>query len=153
MNKSDMTAPLGISVPSIARWLDILEATAQIFLVPPYFENLGKRLIKSPKIYVADSGLALRVPHALSVHSGDAQCGNGLRRVAVGNRALYIPHIGIALQEILDLSDGECDTRVQHAQTTDWRRAGSSEDRSTHVVKLRNAGAVDVARSALPASQ
>jgi predicted AAA+ superfamily ATPase len=58
LNKSGIAAPLGLSVPSIGRWLDILEATGQLIVVPPYFENLGKRLIKSPKIYVADSGLA-----------------------------------------------------------------------------------------------
>ena len=58
LNKSDLAAPLGMSVPGIGHWLDILEATAQIFLVPPYFENFGKRLIKSPKVYIADSGLA-----------------------------------------------------------------------------------------------
>jgi predicted AAA+ superfamily ATPase len=58
LNRSDLAAPLGMSVPSVGRWLDILEATAQILLVPPYFENLGKRLIKSPKLYVADAGLA-----------------------------------------------------------------------------------------------
>lgn len=58
LNKSDLAAPLGMSVPSIGRWLDILEATAQILIVPPYFENFGKRLIRSPKIYLADSGLA-----------------------------------------------------------------------------------------------
>lgn len=38
--------------------MGILETTAQILLVPPFYENLGKRLIKSPKIYLADSGLA-----------------------------------------------------------------------------------------------
>lgn len=58
LNKSDLAAPLGLSVPSIHRWLDVLEATAQVLVVPPYFENLGKRLIKSPKVYVLDSGLA-----------------------------------------------------------------------------------------------
>jgi hypothetical protein len=58
LNKSDLAAPLGMSVPGISRWLDILEATLQILVVPPWFENLGKRLIKSPKVYVADSGLA-----------------------------------------------------------------------------------------------
>ena len=58
LNKSDLAAPLGMSVPSVGRWLDILEATAQILVVPPYFDNFGKRLIKSPKIYIADSGLA-----------------------------------------------------------------------------------------------
>jgi len=58
LNKSDLAAPLGMSVPGVGKWLDILEATAQILLVPPFFENLGKRLIKSPKIYIADPGLA-----------------------------------------------------------------------------------------------
>ena len=66
LNKSDLAAPLGMSVPGISRWLDILETTAQIFLVPPYFENLGKRLIKSPKVYIADSGLAC---HLLGVET------------------------------------------------------------------------------------
>jgi hypothetical protein len=58
LNKSDLAAPLGMSVPGIGRWLSILEATGQILIVPPWFENLGKRLIKSPKIYITDSGLA-----------------------------------------------------------------------------------------------
>ena len=58
LNKSDLAAPLGMSVPGIGRWMDILEATGQILIVPPWFENLGKRLIKSPKVYIADSGLA-----------------------------------------------------------------------------------------------
>jgi hypothetical protein len=58
VNKTDLAAPLGMSVPGITAWLRILEATHQILIVPPYFENLGKRLIKSPKIYLADSGLA-----------------------------------------------------------------------------------------------
>ena len=58
LNKTDLAAPLGLSVPSVGRWLDILETTAQILVVPPYFTNLGKRLVKSPKVYIADSGLA-----------------------------------------------------------------------------------------------
>jgi len=58
LNKTDLAAPLGVSVPTIGEWLSILEVTGQIILVPPYFENFGKRLIKSPKMYVGDSGLA-----------------------------------------------------------------------------------------------
>lgn len=58
LNKSDLAAPLGVSVPTIAQWLGVLETTAQILIVPPFFENLGKRLIKSPKVYLLDSGLA-----------------------------------------------------------------------------------------------
>lgn len=58
LNKTDLAAPLGVSVPTITQWLGVLETTAQILLVPPFYENVGKRLIKSPKVYLADSGLA-----------------------------------------------------------------------------------------------
>lgn len=58
LNKSDIAAPLGVTVPTVARWLDVLEATAQVLVVPPFFENVGKRSIKSPKVYIADPGLA-----------------------------------------------------------------------------------------------
>jgi predicted AAA+ superfamily ATPase len=58
LNRADIAAPLGLSIPSVGRWLDILEATSQILIVQPYFENLGKRIIKTPKVYIADSGLA-----------------------------------------------------------------------------------------------
>lgn len=58
LNKTDLAAPMGVSVPTISEWLHILEITNQIILVPPYFENFGKRLIKSPKVYWGDSGLA-----------------------------------------------------------------------------------------------
>jgi predicted AAA+ superfamily ATPase len=58
LNKTDLAAPLGVSVTTVSEWLQILEVTNQIIVVPPYFENLGKRLIKSPKIYWGDPGLA-----------------------------------------------------------------------------------------------
>ena len=58
LNRNAIAAPLGVSVPTISQWLGILEVTGQILLVPPYLENLGKRLVKSPRLYVADSGLA-----------------------------------------------------------------------------------------------
>ncbi len=66
LNKTDLAAPLGMSVPGIASWLSILEATHQILIIPPFFENLGKRLIKSPRVYIADSGLAC---HLLGIES------------------------------------------------------------------------------------
>jgi uncharacterized protein len=66
LNKTDLAAPLGMSVTNVGRWLDILETTQQILIVAPYFENLGKRLIKSPKIYIGDPGLAC---HLLGIES------------------------------------------------------------------------------------
>lgn len=58
LNKTDLAAPLGVSVPTVGEWLQVLEITGQIMVVPPYFENFGKRLIKSPKVYLGDPGLA-----------------------------------------------------------------------------------------------
>ena len=66
LNRTDLAAPLGVSVPTISEWLNILEITGQIILVPPFFENFGKRLIKSPKLYWIDSGLA---GHLLGIES------------------------------------------------------------------------------------
>ncbi|MFO1205037.1 MAG: ATP-binding protein [Burkholderiales bacterium] len=66
LNKTELAAPLGVSVPTISQWLGVLEVTAQILIVAPFYENLGKRLIKSPKLYLADSGLAC---HLLGIDS------------------------------------------------------------------------------------
>lgn len=57
LNKTDLAGPLGVSVPTVTQWLGILETTGQVLLVPPFFENLGKRLVKAPKLYFTDSGL------------------------------------------------------------------------------------------------
>ncbi len=57
LNKTDLAAPLGISVPTITEWLNVLEVTGHIVLLPPFYENLGKRLVKSPKVYWVDTGL------------------------------------------------------------------------------------------------
>jgi predicted AAA+ superfamily ATPase len=66
LNRTELAAPLGVSVPTVSQWLSIMEITGQIILVPPFFENFGKRLVKSPKLYFVDSGL---VCHLLGLES------------------------------------------------------------------------------------
>jgi len=58
LNKTELASSLGVSVPTIGEWLNALEITGQILLVPPFYENFGKRLVKTPKLYFVDSGLA-----------------------------------------------------------------------------------------------
>jgi uncharacterized protein len=58
LNRSDLAAPLGLSVPTVSQWLSVLEATGLVLLVPPFYENFGKRLVKSPRLYLVDPGLA-----------------------------------------------------------------------------------------------
>jgi len=47
-----------VSVPTAKKWLSVLEASWQIYLLPPYYSNFRKRIIKSPKMYFLDTGLA-----------------------------------------------------------------------------------------------
>jgi len=54
LNYSEIARTIGTSVPTIQRWVSLLEATYIIFLLPPYHENFGKRISKSPKIYFMD---------------------------------------------------------------------------------------------------
>ena len=58
LNMSDYSRDLGISVPTIKSWLSILEASRVVYLLTPYYSNLGKRITKSPKVYFIDIGLA-----------------------------------------------------------------------------------------------
>ncbi len=58
LNRSELATPLGVTVPTVSAWISALEITGQILLIPPFFENFGKRLIKSPRVYFVDSGLA-----------------------------------------------------------------------------------------------
>jgi len=57
LNMSDIARDIGVSVPTIKKWISVLEASYIIFLLPPFYNNLGKRIVKSPKIYFYDTGL------------------------------------------------------------------------------------------------
>jgi uncharacterized protein len=57
LNLSELARDVGIAVNTVRDWLAILEASFQVFLLRPYFVNLGKRLVKAPKVYFTDTGL------------------------------------------------------------------------------------------------
>jgi len=70
---TSLAKSLNISSPSIKNYIDLLESTYMIDVVPPYISNMGKRLVKAPKVYVSDSGIASTLLHlngfeALSGH-------------------------------------------------------------------------------------
>jgi hypothetical protein len=58
LNLTDLARDAGVSPTTVRQWLSVLEASHQIFLLRPHFENLGKRLIKTPKLYWLDTGVA-----------------------------------------------------------------------------------------------
>jgi predicted AAA+ superfamily ATPase len=57
LNLSRFASDLGVTVSTLKRWISVLEASYIIFLLPPYYKNYGKRIVKSPKIYFYDTGL------------------------------------------------------------------------------------------------
>lgn len=58
LNMSDIGRDVGISPTTAREWISVLEASNVIFLLEPYYKSLGKRLVKSPKLYFTDTGLA-----------------------------------------------------------------------------------------------
>ena len=57
-NASELGAEVGVSSKTISHWISVLQASYLITLLPPYYENIPKRLVKSPKLYFNDPGLA-----------------------------------------------------------------------------------------------
>jgi len=57
LNLSSLANDIGVSSPTISSWLSILEASFLIFRLPCYYENFGKRLLKSQKLYFTEIGL------------------------------------------------------------------------------------------------
>lgn len=58
LNYNSLANDVGVSQHTIASWIGLLELGYVVFLLPPWFENLGKRLTKAPKLYFYDTGLA-----------------------------------------------------------------------------------------------
>ena len=56
LSLTDIARDLGLAVNTAKAWLSVLEATYQVFVLRPYAANVGKRLVKSPKVYFADTG-------------------------------------------------------------------------------------------------
>lgn len=59
LNMSELARDCGITATTAKTWLSLLSTSFILFLLPPYHTNLGKRIIKSPKLYFYDTGLAL----------------------------------------------------------------------------------------------
>ncbi|MBP1629437.1 MAG: hypothetical protein H6Q15_330 [Bacteroidetes bacterium] len=57
VNYSSIASSLGASTPTIKNYIDLLEGTFMVDVVLPYVSNLGKRLVKAPKVYISDSGI------------------------------------------------------------------------------------------------
>ena len=72
-NASSLTNETGVTAKTVAHWFSVLAASYIVYMLPPYYENIGKRLVKSPKVYFYDTALAcyllgIETEAQLSVH-------------------------------------------------------------------------------------
>ena len=84
LNLTDVARDIGVAVNTIKAWLSVLEATYQVIVLRPYFANVGKRLVKTPKVYFTDVGTlchlaGLRDP----AHAASGPLGGAIMETAV----------------------------------------------------------------------
>lgn len=58
LSMNSFASDLGVSPNTVKSWLSVLEASGIIYLLEPYYNNMGKRIVKTPKLYFTDTGLA-----------------------------------------------------------------------------------------------
>ncbi|MEA2085314.1 MAG: AAA family ATPase [Thermodesulfobacteriota bacterium] len=84
LSYSELARDVGIAPNTAKKWISVLQTSGQIFLLEPYYRNLGKRLVKSPKLYMCDIGMAVFL-------MGFESWGNVVRHPVVG--ALWETHV------------------------------------------------------------
>ena len=97
LNLADVARDLGVALNTVKAWLSVLEATCQVLLLRPYYANIGKRLVKTPKVYFTDVGTlcylaGLRDPE----HAASGPLGGAIMETAVvGEIVKTLTHRGM----------------------------------------------------------
>jgi hypothetical protein len=86
LSMNSLASDVGVSSQTIKSWISILEASNIIYLLKPFYNNYGKRLIKSPKLYFLDSGLLcfLSGIHTVSALESSSLLGSYFETLALG---------------------------------------------------------------------
>ena len=97
VNLSDLARDTGVAVSTVREWLNVLEASSQVMVLRPYFENLSSRQIKTPKLYFMDTGMACYLTgwKNAEVASSGAMAGPLLENHGVSEIARSYSHRGI----------------------------------------------------------
>ena len=93
LNQSQLAASVGVSAPTIARYVDLLADLQLVRRLSPWSVNMGKRLVKAPKVYVRDSGLvhALLGLETLDAVLGHPVAGASFEGLAIETLVQHLP--------------------------------------------------------------
>ena len=84
LNLTDVARDIGVAVNTIKAWLSVLEATYQVIVLRPYFANVGKRLVKTPKVYFTDTGTLCHLAGLRdAAHAASGPLGGAIMETAV----------------------------------------------------------------------
>ena len=84
LNLTDVAKDIGVAVNTIKAWLSVLEATYQVIVLRPYFANVGKRLVKTPKVYFTDVGTLCHLAGLRdAAHAASGPMGGAIMETAV----------------------------------------------------------------------
>ncbi len=86
LNRESFCNDVEVSAKTIDNWQSVLDASFVTFRLPPYFENLGKRMIKSPKLYFTDVGV---VSYLIGIENITQIFRDPARRHLFENKAFY----------------------------------------------------------------
>lgn len=121
LNYAAIANTVGISQPTVKKWLSLLETSGIIFFLQPYHKNYNKRLIKTPKLYFIDTGLLC---YLLSIHTikelkSHPLYGNIFETFVISEMYKRIAHIGIQppLYFWRDRTGNEIDCLIETGQT------------------------------------
>ncbi|MEK7394293.1 MAG: DUF4143 domain-containing protein, partial [Fibrobacterota bacterium] len=134
LNMAAMATQVGVSIPTVKRWIGILETSGIVFLLQPHYANFGKRLLKTPKPYFVDSGLLCLllgvresghlVAHPLRGHVFENFVVSEFRKLFLhhGERApLYFWRDSHGLEIDLLVEDGQDLLPIEIKSTSTWR--------------------------------
>lgn len=84
LNLTEVARDLGVAVNTVKAWLSVLEATCQVIVLRPYFANVGKRLVKTPKVYFTDTGTLCHLAGLKNIeHAAAGPMGGAIIETAV----------------------------------------------------------------------
>ena len=84
LNLTDVARDIGVAVNTVKAWLSVLEATFQVIVLRPYFANVGKRLVKTPKVYFTDVGTLCHLAGLRDAeHAASGPLGGAIMETAV----------------------------------------------------------------------
>ncbi|MBV6654710.1 MAG: ATP-binding protein, partial [Mameliella sp.] len=98
VNLSKLGSSLGVSNTTVRKYIDLLEGTFMLIQLPPYEQNTKKRLVKSPKVYISDSGIttALLQLKSFEQAAGHPAFGSLWETTVLANLKGHFPNLDIS---------------------------------------------------------